>query len=1385
MGVYLLELEVYNLETDSLEQLYLATDPWVSRPTDTPANQPYAARLERPPKISRSLYSPGTIGGRSVASAGEAWISNLDGEMDFLERCAVDSRSVRLLYHPTGKAARDEFSTVFVSTMDDVLPGHDRIVLMIRSPQFRLDESPAAPDFFLPHHTAAVFGTEAKTAQAPSVASPYNLANYTVEFRFRMQPGAAWGALVSFGRDDTNPNGQASVRIGNSSWGGGAQININGTSATYSGRSYLDGMAHHAALRRRGDDYELLIDGEMVCEATVSTTTVTNNYYTIGARKTATGLREHPEAEIWEVRTWDHGRTDEQLLSLREARLEGTEEGLRSYWRLDEGVDVTTGLVATDSNWYDPSNNSNGIFFDSGPNKHHGIFVTDGEWSSTGEGPGGVRKPLPVGHVFNLEPSLLDARAQRYAVSDGPVRHVEVTEGGRVLIDQPRIDFDGTATKVTISGSSDYAFTVSDEFTVETLFQIDDPDWAAGDIVNLLDQPGTGSANGWYLRAIKASTGKFRVFGVATTGDGSGGLTVWSNTLLSSGRRYRISFAVNAAEDRGALYLNGRLENTAEPVDPAWTGGFGLSTTDILVGVEAGGSPDYFPGKIWDLRLWETEREPDEIESWAFRPIRSAPASLVGYWRMNEGTGTTAGDLAAGANDGTITSGTWVDAQVAIDRVRGLFDLSFAPTAPIRANVEGWMPFGPSVALDGSTGRVKLVAAEIPAGSFTVAGWFRSDRSAGDAGSNQTMIYRWDANAGAFQLRLSDQSGPLENSLELALQTSTGSHTVSTSALEFEVGRWHHAAAVFDETAGEARLYLDGRLGHSESVTGTRPAHTRLINIGSGSSSNHVLGAVSDVLIATRAMDADEIAALPYTRPAPDDSALYRWLPMNEDTGTTTHDLSTNLDSGTLDGGAVWDDGVFPETPGEAIRWLVASRAALLATEVDLESLRDYDALLSSPRIGWLAEDSSVSAVLDDLLRPAGFFGFGPNGELELGRLTAPDVYRELRLHSGGYAGASAYAEVQYGQFTAGSQSRRITAELWAERLGEGSTTEETLFEVTANYAIYFDNADGQLHVKEWNGDFPGDLVDWTDSGWKLDPGNRRHIALVLGGSEPILYLDGSPASSGTSSTTAESGSHVAQSIEVGRGGNVRVSEVRVWSRARTPSEIASSRFARLDGETDHLVGYWRMDQAEGTTVPNLASSRHVTAGEDLLLFGSSSWDLVARHSEPLTPDSTEIVPGIHSRVVPMPAEVPRQGVVVKYRKNWSPMSRDDLLGLVTESPADVERYTRASSLARRDVANDVTERHPSAPGALTLETALVDAADAQAAANLEAANFGVRRRPWNLLLHEGASLGLRAGDEILVKSRRETFGVMGKGLVVLDDRLDPSRDVLELVAWG
>jgi hypothetical protein len=118
----------------------------------------------------------------------------------------------------------------------------------------------------------------------------------------------------------------------------------------------------------------------------------------------------------------------------------------------------------------------------------------------------------------------------------------------------------------------------------------------------------------------------------------------WHHVAFSYNGNGSIVLYVDGVQVVGTLYgtLTGSFANTASAV---------IGVSDFS------GSPDeYWFGNIDDLRIWRSVRTPQEIANNMICPLTGNEPNLVGYWKLEEGTGTTTTDLANGLI-GTLTSG--------------------------------------------------------------------------------------------------------------------------------------------------------------------------------------------------------------------------------------------------------------------------------------------------------------------------------------------------------------------------------------------------------------------------------------------------------------------------------------------------------------------------------------------------------------------------------------------------------------------------------------------------------------------------------------------------------------------------------------------------------
>ncbi len=80
--------------------------------------------------------------------------------------------------------------------------------------------------------------------------------------------------------------------------------------------------------------------------------------------------------------------------------------------------------------------------------------------------------------------------------------------------------------------------------------------------------------------------------------------------------------------------------------------------SSLVIGADAPGNTGY-RGKISELRIWNYARTLPQIQSAMYSSLTGTETGLVGLWRLNEGSGTTAFNDVPGSANGTINGAAW------------------------------------------------------------------------------------------------------------------------------------------------------------------------------------------------------------------------------------------------------------------------------------------------------------------------------------------------------------------------------------------------------------------------------------------------------------------------------------------------------------------------------------------------------------------------------------------------------------------------------------------------------------------------------------------------------------------------------------------------------
>lgn len=142
----------------------------------------------------------------------------------------------------------------------------------------------------------------------------------------------------------------------------------------------------------------------------------------------------------------------------------------------------------------------------------------------------------------------------------------------------------------------------------------------------------------------------------------------------------------------------------------------------------------------------------------------------------------------------------------------------------------------------------------------------------------------------------------------------------------------------------------------------------------------------------------------------------------------------------------------------------------------------------------------------------------------------------------------------------------------------------------------------GQIMVvaKSSGGKYPMNASERTTA----PVGRWFHLAVTLDTSDNLrIYLDGELMStSGTSSGAFDlsSSCYIGKSYNDNRWWPGMMCEMRIWNKARTQAEIASSMY-EVDAQSDGLIAYWKFNEGDGNTVADHSGNNNTITAESAL----------------------------------------------------------------------------------------------------------------------------------------------------------------------------------------
>lgn len=330
------------------------------------------------------------------------------------------------------------------------------------------------------------------------------------------------------------------------------------------------------------------------------------------------------------------------------------------------------------------------------------------------------------------------------------------------------VNFDGTNDYVEVADNN--AIDLSSNFTIETWIY---PTGAGssgtegGIIIN--------KESSYEIARFPDGTIRY-----ALSANGAGSDWGWTNTGLVAplSRWSHISMIKNGTTV--TFYLNGTSSFSAGSQPATLT----ANTQPLRFGGRVTSS-QYLSGYLDDMRIWNTARSLAEIKTYMFDKDLAATASgLVSYYKMNEGSGTSAANFSTNFSGlgGTLTnSPAWV-------------------ASPIQFSAN-------ALKFDGANDNV--VIPQVISSDFTMEYWVST--SSTGPGTTGTQWYGGNGIVDAEVGGGTTDFGTALTGSKLAFGIGSPDVTIH-SLTDINTGGWFHVAVSWQQSTGAMRLYINGTL---------------------------------------------------------------------------------------------------------------------------------------------------------------------------------------------------------------------------------------------------------------------------------------------------------------------------------------------------------------------------------------------------------------------------------------------------------------------------------------------------------------------------------------------------------------------------------------------
>jgi len=360
-----------------------------------------------------------------------------------------------------------------------------------------------------------------------------------------------------------------------------------------------------------------------------------------------------------------------------------------------------------------------------------------------------------------------------------------------------------------------------------------------------------------------------------------------NNNSWTAGTWYHVCGTIDAVNGM-KLYIDGVQQTSTNPYSSAIPQASEIST----LGRWGDLSIRYFYGRMDELRFWDRTLSQSEIQQKMCTYLNpSNETGLVGYWQMDEGSGSAIYDATANANPSTLVGATFIQ-ELSCSNSETNYALNFNGTS-------NYVNMGNGVANN----------------IRSIEFWFKPSANI-NSSLSQTNVFvgRNDATESSeygFYIQGAEYPAIDRGKVTFYIADNSNYYNVTSNNNSWIAGTWYHVCGTIDAING-MKLYIDGVQQNSTNSYGNAiPQAPEITALGRWGdlSMRYFSGRMDELRFWDRALTQSEIQQKKcFYLNTVVESGLVGYWKMNEGTGTTIFDASTSANSGIISGATFIQD---------------------------------------------------------------------------------------------------------------------------------------------------------------------------------------------------------------------------------------------------------------------------------------------------------------------------------------------------------------------------------------------------------------------------------------------------------------------------------------------